>query len=134
MNQKGFVNIILIIVVIVLSGVVGYFVLVRKVKSSYQQMLSSQTPTHAPIETCAAKKNAINLALEAANYCETDSDCKFFQPDGFSCWRYINKSFDASTILQRIGDYGRSCAFTTYKCPTVRPARCIQKKCSADYR
>lgn len=134
MSQKKPANIILIIVVIVLAGVVGYFVLVRKPESSDQQMPSSQTSTHALVETCDAKENAINLALEAANYCEIDSDCKFFQPDGFSCWRYINKSLDTSTILQRIGDYGRSCAFTTYKCPTVRPARCIQKKCSVDYR
>ncbi len=88
----------------------------------------------AQVHTCSMKGGAIRLALDKGNYCVTDSDCKFFQPDGFECWRYVNQSFNTSTILNKIGDYGKSCSFTAYKCPTVRPARCIQKKCTTRYR
>lgn len=84
----------------------------------------------APVNTCEEKQEAINLALEQANYCETESDCKLFQPGGFSCYVYTNQSFDGSTVLQRVNDYGKVCPFTAYKCAQLEhsPA-CIQGKC-----
>lgn len=84
----------------------------------------------APVNTCEEKTEAINLALEQANYCETESDCKLFQPGGFSCYVYTNQSFDGSTVLQRVNDYGKVCPFTAYKCAQLEhsPA-CIQGKC-----
>lgn len=91
----------------------------------------------APVKTCDAKQEAINLGLQQANYCEVESDCKFFQPDGFSCRVYINQSFDTSVILKRITDYSQSCKFPVYKCPVEMINRlplCIQGKCSVDYR
>ena len=48
MNQKGFVNIILIVVIVILAGAVGYFVLVRKSAPVVQQ---SPTPTPASTKT-----------------------------------------------------------------------------------
>lgn len=91
----------------------------------------------APVKSCEAKQEAINLALEQANYCETNSDCKLFQPGGFSCAGYIHKLFDTAIILQRVADYGRSCPLTAYKCPVdqlSRSPQCIQGKCQVDYR
>lgn len=84
----------------------------------------------APVNTCEEKQEAINLALEQANYCETESDCKLFQPGGFSCYVYTNKSFDGSTVLQRVNDYGKVCPFTAYKCVQLEHSpSCIQGKC-----
>ncbi len=48
MNQKGFVNIILIMVVVVLIGVAGYFGLVRKSEPVVEQIPSAQTLTPTP--------------------------------------------------------------------------------------
>src|SRR3989344_6180586 len=48
MNQKGFVNIILIVVIVILAGAVGYFVLVKKSAPVFQQ---SPTPTPASTKT-----------------------------------------------------------------------------------
>ena len=45
MNQKCFANIVLIILVVVLAGVAGYFVLVKKVPETTQQ---TSTPTITP--------------------------------------------------------------------------------------
>ncbi len=83
-----------------------------------------------PVDTCDEKKEALNLALEQANYCEVDADCKVFQPGGFGCFGYVNKSFDGSMILQRVDDYGRMCPLTAYKCPgTPRSPICVQGVC-----
>lgn len=47
MNQKGFINIVLVVAVVVLIGVVSYFVLVRKSEPVVEQTPSAQTPTHS---------------------------------------------------------------------------------------
>lgn len=84
----------------------------------------------APVNTCEEKYEAINLALEQANYCERESDCKSFQPGGFSCYIYTNESFDGSTVLQRVSDYSNACRLPVYKCAQLqRSPRCIQGKC-----
>jgi len=84
----------------------------------------------APVDTCEEKKEAITLAIEQANYCEADSDCKLFQPGGFSCYVYTNQSFDSSTVLQRVNDYGKVCPFAAYKCAQLEHSpSCIQGKC-----
>ncbi len=48
MNQKGFANIILVIVIVVLVGAVGYFAFVKKSEPTAQQ------PTPAPTQTNTA--------------------------------------------------------------------------------
>jgi hypothetical protein len=52
MNQKGFTNIILVVVIVILIGVVGYFAFVKKSEPVAQQ--STPTPTQA---TNAPKSN-----------------------------------------------------------------------------
>jgi hypothetical protein len=56
MNQKGFANIILVVVIVVLVGAVGYFALIRKPSPIAQQSptptpTSTQTKTPAPTPT-----------------------------------------------------------------------------------
>jgi hypothetical protein len=46
MNQKGFINVILVIIIIVLAGALGYFTLVKK-----SPPIAQQTPTHTPTFT-----------------------------------------------------------------------------------
>lgn len=118
------------------SRVVGFLDVDIKKNQELTLQLTEIGPTAfgAPVQTCDAKKDAINLALETANYCETDSDCKLFEPVGFSCWTYIHKSFNTSTILQRIADYGESCDTIKYKCAVVGQALCMKGKCKVDYK
>lgn len=47
MNQKGFANIILVVVVVILVGAVGYFAFVKKSEPIAQQPTSTPTPTSA---------------------------------------------------------------------------------------
>ncbi len=51
MNQKGFVNIILVVVIVVLIGAVGYFAFVKKSEPQTQQPQVNQTPSPTPIPT-----------------------------------------------------------------------------------
>ena len=84
----------------------------------------------APVDTCEEKSAAINLALEQANYCETEFDCKLLQPGGFSCSVYTNQSFDSSVVLQRVSDYGKACGFTQYKCAQLSHSpSCVLGRC-----
>ena len=51
MNQKGFANIILVIVIVIFLGVVGYFVFVKKSGQIAQQPTSTPTQAIAPTKT-----------------------------------------------------------------------------------
>ncbi|MDO8592317.1 MAG: hypothetical protein Q7R92_00920 [bacterium] len=46
MNQKGFANIVLVVVIVILVGAVGYFVVVKKLGP-----IAGQTPTPTPTQT-----------------------------------------------------------------------------------
>lgn len=56
MNQKGFVNIISITVVIILVGVTGYFVFVKKSEPTAQQQTSTPTTSNTPTSTTTLSK------------------------------------------------------------------------------
>ncbi|MDP3792162.1 MAG: PsbP-related protein [bacterium] len=49
MNQKGFANIILIVVIVVLVGAVGYFAFVKKSEPIAQQATPTPTQTKTPV-------------------------------------------------------------------------------------
>ncbi|MDO8492554.1 MAG: hypothetical protein Q7S34_02875 [bacterium] len=53
-NQKGFANIVLTIVIVVIAGAVGYFVLVKKLGPIAQQPTPTPTQTNAPAPTFAS--------------------------------------------------------------------------------
>lgn len=50
-NQKGFVNIVLIVLVVILAGTVGYFALIKKSEPIAQQPNPTQTQTTIQAET-----------------------------------------------------------------------------------
>lgn len=69
MNQKGFVNIILIIAVVVLISVAGYFGLVRKPEPIVEQIPSTQTLTPTPTQVFNNQStNTPALSGETANW------------------------------------------------------------------
>ncbi|MEK7062180.1 MAG: PsbP-related protein [Patescibacteria group bacterium] len=58
MNQKGFANIILVVVIVILLGVVGYFALVKKSEPIAQQTPISTPPTtQTPTQQTPAPKD-----------------------------------------------------------------------------
>ena len=69
MNQKGFANIILVVVIVILVGVVGYFVFVKKSEPIAQQLTPTPTkittPTKTPVSptpTSGVKTKSVDLA------------------------------------------------------------------------
>ena len=48
-NQKGFANIILVVVIVILVGAVGYFAFVKKSEPVIQQSTPTTTPTKTPV-------------------------------------------------------------------------------------
>ena len=68
----------------------------------------------------------IKLAIEKANYCESDSDC--IDAGGkcpFGCYIYVNKN-EVEKISQLIKSYESECVYGCVSCPT---AICEGKKC-----
>jgi hypothetical protein len=62
MNQKGFANIILVVVIVVLVGVVGYFAFVKKSEPVVQQPTPTPTQTKTPASpTPTPTSQATNL-------------------------------------------------------------------------
>jgi len=49
MNQKGFASIILVVVIVILIGAVGYFAFVKKLEPIAQQPTPTTTPTKTPV-------------------------------------------------------------------------------------
>ena len=67
MNQKGFANIILVVVIVILVGAVGYFAFVKKSEPIAQQPTPTQTtnPTGTPTSNPSLTPTAIS---ETANW------------------------------------------------------------------
>jgi hypothetical protein len=58
MNQKGFANIILVVVIIILAGAVGYFALIKKSEPMAQQSPTpTSTQTKTPVSPTPAPKD-----------------------------------------------------------------------------
>jgi len=58
MNQKGFANIILIVIIVVLVGAVGYFAFVKKSEPIAQQPTPTPTQTNTPAPTPISTSSA----------------------------------------------------------------------------
>ncbi|MDP1710558.1 MAG: hypothetical protein Q8L46_01300 [candidate division WWE3 bacterium] len=116
MNQKGFVNIILIVVVVVLVGITGYFVLVKKSGPITQQ----QTPT--PSATSGSENYSTEPFAECVECengktwnnkpCCTDSfekDCAF--KNGTIRWSDLHPVFTVlKGCFQKAPEAGKECA------------------------
>ena len=77
MNQKGFVNILLIVLAIILAGLIGYFALVKKPVSI--------TPDQTPVTTTIPQRPEVSV-------CPQDMTEYAYTPAGFSFCYPDNKS------------------------------------------
>src|SRR3989344_4251054 len=67
MNQKGFVNIILVVVIVVLVGAVGYFVVVKKSEPIAQQPTSTPATSQTKSPTPTPKDETANWKTYSNN-------------------------------------------------------------------
>jgi len=81
MNKNGFVNIILVIVIIILVGVIGYFVLVRKPETSPVSQTPPPTEEEPTTETIAAIKETVSNFLEARQHRNFDEAKPYLTPE-----------------------------------------------------
>jgi len=88
MNQKGFANIILVIVIVILVGVVGYFALVRKSEPITQT--STPTSTQQPSQT-----QNIKPSVQSSNQPTTSAHTNYK--------KIISESFDYGSGEQQFG-------------------------------
>ena len=109
MNQRGFVNIIIIILVVAIAGTIGYFALVKK-----QTPVTPQTPTTKsnPIAT-PPQATPQNVTQKNVDDCNSISNSSFrsinqyevgLGPDG-PAMGYWGIQFQKGTTLS---DYGKS--------------------------
>lgn len=74
MNQRGFANVILVVIIVVLVGAVGYFVLVEKLSPTVQQ---TNTPIGQPQDTqspsASSENNFKTYTLDVSNITSRES-------------------------------------------------------------
>lgn len=130
MNQKGFANILLIALVVVLVGVVGYFVLVKKSPEVVQQTNTptptTQTPTTkspTPTSPKSVTPNApiLSFLQGAKPFVQINFDYTIAQkfniyrsviPSGG--WRLIIPNFPATAHTAVDNSFPNNCAATFY--------------------
>lgn len=106
MNQKGFVNIILVVVIVVLLGVVGYFTFVKKPKPVAQQLAPTQvanTPKSSPAPTPAPDDPTANWKT----YTNTQYGIEFKYPNNWETDAYdtnANNSFSIHFTNYKVKD------------------------------
>ena len=76
MNQKGFANIALVVVIVILVGVVGYFAFVKKSEPIAQQTTPTPTQTTTPTKTPDKTANWKTYGNSGLNF-------SINYPDGF---------------------------------------------------
>ncbi len=84
MNQKGFANIVLVIVIVaVLVGAVGYFAFVKKSEPITQQPTPTPTQTNTPVSPTPTPKNG---TANWAVYSNTKYNYSFRYPTNFTIY------------------------------------------------
>lgn len=143
MNQKGFANIILIVLVIILIGVVGYLTLIKKSttqptpsdQTQVQNNTSSQPATNNEVSNPPVSKKTFSLPSDAEKIGETDKfiiykrsewvgqvkNYKIFKLDsqGETELKLLNYSFDVNAEFYLSPD-GKYIARTLW---SVQPAK-----------
>lgn len=84
MNQKGFANIILVVVIVILAGAVGYFVFLKKSEPVAQEQTASQTttPTKTPISPTTTPQNKNQIVYDNKNSIESN---------GYKFWEALSR-------------------------------------------
>src|SRR3989344_2459164 len=85
MNQKGFANIVLIVVIVAIIAVGGYFVFVKKSEPIAQQPTPNPTETKIPISPTATPTSK-NETANWAVYSNTKHNYSFRYPTNFTIY------------------------------------------------
>ena len=109
-------HIFLIIIAIVVVAGTGLFLLNNSSESKCNDMYDK-----------------IRSAIEDANYCEVDSDCKTLILGGtyidFGCYHFINSDIDESIFYEKMRDYADQCVEIINLCAPAPDAKCVSNKC-----
>jgi len=86
-------------------------------------------------EDCGQLEARINATVEAANYCDTNSDCLIVENLGcpFGCYALVNKESDLSGARSAIVEYNGKCPTCFPSCtpsPKQEKIECKLGKCS----
>ncbi len=94
MNQKGFANIILVIVIVVLIGAVGYFAFVKKSEPVAQQSTPTPTQMNTPVSPTPTPKD------ETANWKIYNNTRYSYTVKYPSNW-YVDTTYSENDFTQR---------------------------------
>lgn len=106
MNQKGFANIILVVVIVVLIGAVGYFIFVKKSEPVVQQPAPTPTQTKTPVPKPTPKN-------EIADWKTYTNDKNHFSLKYLSNWSLNKQAGDSSDNLLFKNAAGKSVIYIT---------------------
>jgi hypothetical protein len=105
MNQKGFANIILVVVIVVLVGAVGYFTFVKKSGLIVQQPAPTPAQTNTPVSPTPTPKN------ETANWKTYVDDKNHFSFNYPLNWSLSRQTGDSSDNLLLKNEAGKSAIY-----------------------
>ena len=95
MNQKGFANIVFVVLVVVLAGAVGYFVWVKKPASVVPQAPTSTT-TQTPVTQQPTPTTANSGSVYSKTYKNDEVGVEFGYPSDWQGFRVARESSDQS--------------------------------------
>lgn len=126
MNQKGFVNITLVVVIVVLVGVVGYFTFVKKSKPIVQQptptSTTTPTKTFTPIPISTSQDGTVNWKI----YSNSEYGFQFKYPSNWRLYDAIqNPTWSGDSYKIRVS-YRRGGGVSS---PTYCQARPTDQRC-----
>jgi|SRR3989344_6237899 len=118
-------KITLSIAVIALLGVSGIFLLQKK--SSTPSSFSTTT------RSCDQMYDDIERDLDAANYCESESDCDVLMLGAayvkFGCYHFINREANKEAFYQAMDLYNIRCNRLINECAPAPKPSCVSNKC-----
>lgn len=116
MNRRRFLSVVLILVVVVIVGIAGYYFVFSK------QLF------------CRGFYDEIENDLDAANYCATDSDCDVLPLGGeyveFNCYHFVNNKVDKNAFYKKMDIYNERCTDIIDKCARAPKPSCVSNKCT----
>lgn len=108
MNQKGFANIILVVVIVILVGAVGYFAFVKKSEPIAQQPTPTPTQTTTSTKTSAPTPSPKDETASWKAYSDNAIGLSFKYPSAWTINNY-NKSPNVLVYSSLISSLSTSC-------------------------
>ena len=103
MNQRGFTTIVWVVVVVVLVGAIGYFVVAKKPNSINQQSTPASEVSSAdktPTEATASNEEATSLTV----YNNTKYNYSFRYPKNFTMYTAVDQTKETVTLPTAVSD------------------------------